>query len=57
MVVPTGTNAAMTVTVTVDGHTYSSTTDAFTLAKATAYNLALKLTSTGLSVTSVSLTH
>jgi len=44
------------VTVTVDGHTYSSTTSAFTLAKATAYNLALKLTSTGLSVTSVSLT-
>jgi len=56
MVVPTGEEAAMTVTVTVDGHTYSSTTDAFTLAKATAYNLALKLTSTGLSVTSVSLT-
>jgi len=53
MVVPTDTNAAMTVTVTVDGHTYSSTTDAFTLAKATAYNLALKLTSTGLTVTSV----
>jgi len=56
MVVPTGEEAEMTVTVTVDGHTYSSTTDAFSLAKATAYNLALKLTSTGLSVTSVSLT-
>lgn len=56
MLIPTGTEAPITVSVTVDGHTYSASTTAFTLQKAKAYNYVMKLTSTGLEVTSVELT-
>ena len=56
MLIPTGTEALVTVSVTVDGHTYSTSTTAFTLKKAKAYNYIMKLTSTGLEVTSVALT-
>ena len=56
MLIPTGTEAPVTVSVTVDGHTYSASTTAFTLQKAKAYNYVMKLTSTGLEVTSVALT-
>ena len=55
MLIPTGTEAPVTVSVTVDGHTYSASTTAFTLQKAKAYNYVMKLTSTGLEVTSVAL--
>ena len=56
MVVPTGDEAAITASVTVDGHTYTSTTAPITLAKGKAYELVLKLTSTGLEVNEVTLT-
>ena len=56
MLIPTGTEAPVTVSVTVDGNTYSASTAAFTLQKAKAYNYVMKLTSTGLEVTSVALT-
>ena len=55
MLIPTGTEAPVTVSATVDGHTYSASTTAFTLQKAKAYNYVMKLTSTGLEVTSVAL--
>ena len=56
MLIPTGTEAPVNVSVTVDGHTYSASTTAFTLQKAKAYNYVMKLSSTGLEVTSVALT-
>ena len=56
MHIPTGAEAPVTVSVTVDGNTYSASTTAFTLQKAKAYNYVMKLTSTGLEVTSVALT-
>ena len=55
MVVPTGASDDIDVSVTVDGHTYTSTVAAISLTREVAYNLTLKLSSTGLSVTSVSL--
>ena len=55
MVVPNTVNAPVTVSVTVDGNTYSSTIAARTLLKGKSYNYTMKLTSTGLNVTEVSI--
>ena len=56
MVVPNTVAAPVTVSVTVDGKTYSSVTSSLTLAKAKSYNYAMKLSSTGLDITEVTLT-
>ena len=56
MVVPNTVAAPVTVSVTVDGNTYSSVTSSLTLAKAKSYNYAMKLSSTGLEITEVTLT-
>ena len=56
MLIPTGIEAPLTVNVTVDGHTYSASTAAFTMQKAKAYNYVMKLTSIGLELISLSLT-
>ena len=56
MVVPNTVAAPITVSVTVDGNTYSSVTSSLTLAKAKSYNYAMKLSSTGLDITEVTLT-
>lgn len=55
MLIPTNTEAPVTISVTVDGHTYSTTTATFALRKAKVYNYVMKLTSTGLEVSSVGL--
>ena len=56
MVVPNTVAAPVTISVTVDGNTYSSVTSSLTLEKAKSYNYAMKLSSTGLSITEVTLT-
>ena len=56
MVVPNTVAAPVTVSVTVDGKTYSSVTSSLTLAKAKSYNYAMKLSSTGLDIAEVTLT-
>ena len=56
MVVPNTVAAPVTISVTVDGNTYSSVTSSLTLEKAKSYNYAMKLSSTGLNITEVTLT-
>ena len=56
MVVPNTVAAPVTISVTVDGNTYSSVTSSLTLEKAKSCNYAMKLSSTGLSITEVTLT-
>ena len=56
MVVPNTVAAPVTVCVTVDGKTYSSVTSSLALAKGKSYNYAMKLSSTGLDITEVSVT-
>ena len=56
MVVPNTVAAPVTISVTVDGNTYSSVTSSLTLEKAKSYNYSMKLSSTGLNITEVTLT-
>lgn len=56
MVVPNNEAGAVTVSVTVDGMTYSSVTAALTLEKGISYNYIMQLTSSGLQITEVTLT-
>ena len=56
MVVPNNEAGSVTVSVTVDGMTYSSVTTALTLEKGISYNYIMQLTSSGLQITEVTLT-
>ena len=53
IVVPTGTNAALTLKVVIDGKTYSVTTDALTLSKSNIYKYTVTVNSTSLELSGV----
>ena len=53
IVVPTGTNAALTLKVVIDGKTYSVNTDALTLSKGNIYKYTVTVNSTSLELSGV----